>query len=381
MRVVPAGVPLVGESGAGTTNVVPLSDSARYHDADKSWGPIAEEEAIQGVWDVINIEKGNGAQGDIVFKGIDRVTCESGIIAFENAKVGRTSRFHVVRTDPTASPKTIDLGGPPAPPGETSIPVLRGIYERTDTQLRICLARNWRPTSFGAKPESDVVMLTLERRKGAPGSDSVAPSSDAARHPNTGRTSGIRADDVPKLRFLAWQDEWKEWANERVWHADGTPVADKSESKLQASVPPALCDISRNTQLAKENPRFLNLWFSQPDFDRQSCLDVVLLDAEGKLIPLAAGGMMASRPSAPAADNGNLGWITYTLSPGPVGHTPKVATIRLKYMPGRGVSRSSLEPDFHGVCSLPASAMLSGIGQNAAGKAFVSVARDIARDR
>ena len=78
-------------------------------------------------------------------------------------------------------------------------------------------------------------------------------------------------------------------------------------------------------------------------------------------------------------NNDNLGWITYSLSPGAVGHTPKAATIRLEYSAGAWTKGSRIEPDYRGVMGLHGGATLSGIGQNAAGKAFVSVAKDMGR--
>ena len=68
-----------------------------------------------------------------------------------------------------------------------------------------------------------------------------------------------------------------------------------------------------------------------------------------------------------------LGWITYTLSPGAMGHTPSTANIRLRFSAGPWNPESDIEPDFHGVMTLSYGGTLNGIGQTAAGKAFVAI--------
>jgi len=184
----------------------------------------------------------------------------------------------------------------------------------------------------------------------------------------------------PELRFLAWQDENKEWPSGWIWRADGTPVAEPSELRLLTNVWPTRCGVENNPELVKENPRFLHLWFSHPGIDKQSVAEVALLDSERKPLPSAAGGMRGSASIAPEPNNDHLGWIVYTLSPGVVDNTPDAATIRLQYSAGPWEQGSRIAPDYRGVMSLPGGATLSGIGQNAAGKAFISVAKDMVRD-
>ena len=182
--------------------------------------------------------------------------------------------------------------------------------------------------------------------------------------------------EQPKLRFLAWQEENKKPSDGGAWHADGTPVAEKAELEVFGNVPPTIFSVV-GSELAKDNPRFLQLWFSHPAIDQQSYRSVTLLDAVGKPLPLAANGSLGSGIRLPNNDNENLGWITYTLSPGAVDHTPKTADIHLEYSVGAWKVGKVIAPSFSGVMTLWRGAMLNGIGQNAAGNAFISVAENL----
>ena len=216
--------------------------------------------------------------------------------------------------------------------------------------------------------ETDVLVTS-------PSTTSTATPPQDVRHMVSDIQETVTAE-LPKLRFLAWQDERKDWPNGRTWHADGTPVTEKDELRLQGNVLPAGLGFCENTAYAKENLRVLNLWFSHPGFDKQSYKQIELFDAAGKPLPLAASGSFAAGSAAPGPNNDNLGWITCGFSPGQTGNTPKTATIRLQYSAGPWTKGQRIKPDFNGVKGLPGSATLSGIGQNATGKAFVSIAKD-----
>jgi hypothetical protein len=134
-----------------------------------------------------------------------------------------------------------------------------------------------------------------------------------------------------------------------------------------------------NEEMAKENPRFLHLWFSHPGIDGRSFLGVTLLDAEGNPLPRSAVNYLDGKICSPRAGTGDLGWITHTLSPGRFHETPETVTVRLKYGAGPWKSGGDVGTDFRGVMHLADRSTLSGIGQNADGKAFISITEDWSR--
>ncbi len=158
-------------------------------------------------------------------------------------------------------------------------------------------------------------------------------------------------------------------------------MKEESELRLLGYIMPVKVDVSA-TNLAKENPRFLSLWFSHPGLDRQSSSCVTLLDQAGKPLPLAAAGSFSSRSeAAPDPSNGNIGWIIYTLSPGTMGHTPATVTVRLEYGIGPWETGRDIEVAFQGSMALSDGAYFNGFGQSVTGKAVVPISIDLSRHR
>ena len=189
--------------------------------------------------------------------------------------------------------------------------------------------------------------------------------------------------EPPRLRFLAWQDEWKhdEWKKDqpgRAWHPDGSGVTDKTELRLLRAVPPIRCAVS-STETAKRNPRFLHLWFSQPLFDRQSFDKVALLDGTGQLIVLGGNGATSSGIRAANQYNGELGWIDYTASPGEGDQIPETVSVQLRYIVGPLEHQQQIAPDNSAEEALEGGSQLNGVGQDRAGKAFAAIAVDAKR--
>jgi hypothetical protein len=181
------------------------------------------------------------------------------------------------------------------------------------------------------------------------------------------------ANQPPQLRALDWQDRVDVGAGES-WLPSGELLASP------AWLPPITrVDISE-TKAAKEQPRFLCLWFSHPLFDAQSVAEVTLLDADGKR-PLEtptdnrAVGKIAASP-----ENANTGWITATVCAGKMLQIPQLATMSLRYSVGAWQFWDDIAPDFHGTQALANGVMLSDPGQNSAGHAFVQIARDSSAD-
>jgi len=180
--------------------------------------------------------------------------------------------------------------------------------------------------------------------------------------------------EPPKLQFLAWQDAWKTNQLAAGWHPDGSPVTSAVELAWLKHVAPAGLDVSA-LRLQPE-PRFLYLWFAHPAFDLSTAGEVALLDADGNPIRSGARGSTASGVRAPSEENGQLGWWHGTLSPEEGTGLPTHVTVRLLYTLGPLERIREVAPDFNGMMSLEGDGQLNGIGQNAEGHAFVSLAVD-----
>jgi hypothetical protein len=98
------------------------------------------------------------------------------------------------------------------------------------------------------------------------------------------------------------------------------------------------------------------------------------LDAANNVLPSpqdCGSAVCYRRPN-----NSTLSWIIYTFSPGAVGRTPTIATISLEYSLGPWTDvASNIWPDIAGGLRLGAGTLMA-IGQNARGKAFVTLTRD-----
>jgi hypothetical protein len=179
--------------------------------------------------------------------------------------------------------------------------------------------------------------------------------------------------EPPRLRFLAWQDEWSqdEWKKDqpgRAWHPDGSGVTDKTELRLLR----ALTTMKNGSGKA----HVLHLWFSHPLF--HSLSEVALLDgADQSIIPPGDRWRAGSFLRAADADAGNLGWIAHTMSVGERDQIPRTATVRLHYTVGPLEHQRRIVPDQFNIrtgVELEGDSQLNGIGQDASGKTFVAIA-------
>jgi tRNA A-37 threonylcarbamoyl transferase component Bud32 len=179
--------------------------------------------------------------------------------------------------------------------------------------------------------------------------------------------------EPPKLRFLAWQDKSVTNRYFIPYHPDGSEVSNADELKLARSLFPALLGVDAGrTNVAK--PRFLTLWFSHPAFDSRSLNEVTLLDDSGQPIPQPWGDLNEMQKAS--AQNGNTTWYLHTLSAGAASNLPARMTVCLHYTLGPLGYLDTVAPDFMGAMGLSRGSMLNGLGQNADGKAFVSIAGD-----
>jgi len=258
-------------------------------------------------------------------------------------------------------------------------------------------------TGFLDNPRGVKIRYKLAQNRDGKGND-VAPRDGAAWNQAAAPRdiSEAALAEPPQLRFLAWQDEWKQDERKtdqpgRAWHPDGSAVSDETELRLLRAVSPMRASI------ANRNPRFLHLWFSQPLFDSHSLSEVALLDdagqpiplgdswaivtgapgktldGAGQSIPLGNSGSAASTSRAADADHDNAGWIASTLSAGEGNQIPHTATIRLHYTVGPLEHQQQIVSftfnTWNGV-SLEGDGQLNGIGQDAGGKTFVAIAVD-----
>ncbi|MDB6019861.1 MAG: Serine/threonine protein kinase [Pedosphaera sp.] len=184
--------------------------------------------------------------------------------------------------------------------------------------------------------------------------------------------------EPPQLRFLAWQDEWQTNHPGAARHSDGSTVTNELELRALRVVTPSGMDVSRDVDLAKRNLRFLHLWFSHPLFEGQFFREITLLDDQGGIVPAGAYGWMHGGAQKASAQNGNLGWITYTLSPGKDTNIPAHVTVRLRYTVGplERTQEVEVQSGTRNSIGLEGSSLLNGLGQDADGKAFVAIAVD-----
>jgi hypothetical protein len=179
-------------------------------------------------------------------------------------------------------------------------------------------------------------------------------------------------NESPKLRFIAWQDEWKTNQPGAARHPDGSAVTNVTELGWLRAVPP-LKD-SRGWAMMETNCRALHLWFSHPQFDEKSLNEISLLDYRGFRIQhgrIAAGCRRANEK------NGNLGWLLHTVL---VTNTLTRATVRLYFTTGSLERTFDIHPNQKGILGLEDGGYsVVGLGQSADGKAFVSFAVDSAK--
>lgn len=180
-------------------------------------------------------------------------------------------------------------------------------------------------------------------------------------------------NEPPKLRRLDWQDQVEACAGD-AWLPSG---------EIEASndwMPPINGVNIDKTSAARENPRFLCLWISHPQFDAMSLIELKLLDSEEKEPLKTPTGNFAFRSIPASPENADMGWITATLCAGKKGAIPPRAAVVLRYSAGAWQFWNDIAPDFHGTQALANGVMMNGPGQDADGHAFIQITRDSSQD-
>jgi len=175
--------------------------------------------------------------------------------------------------------------------------------------------------------------------------------------------------EPPKLQFLAWQDEWQTNQPGAARHPDGSPVTAAMEMSWLKNV-----NAGGMEGTFESHPRFLKLWFSHPAFKRTDFAEVSLLDDNGRSLKLGADGSSSCSLVDANEGTGWLGWRCWSGSP--VGGTNYLShlTVQLRFAVGPLERTQEVRPDFNGTMSLEGKSILNAIGQNARGRAFVSIA-------
>jgi hypothetical protein len=228
------------------------------------------------------------------------------------------------------------------------------------------LSRSLPMQSFRSGKNRDIGMPLDELIVAAPATPALGITAPAP---------AAKLAEEPRLRFVAWQDEWLTNHAGAPRHPDGSPVTDVTEVKwVTDEIAPSREDVGA-LNLHPE-PRFLYLWISHPAFDRNLFSELSLLDEQGKRLLSAAGGSVASGSRKAEPFLGNVGWLMQTISPGSGTNVPTKATVRLRYTVGplESTQDVTVTPKTHTSMSLEGNSQLSSIGQNVDGLAFIAVA-------
>ena len=175
--------------------------------------------------------------------------------------------------------------------------------------------------------------------------------------------------EPPTLHFLAWQDEWKTNAPFAARHPDGSPVTNATELEWLRVINAGGMNTTYESQ-----PRFLKLWLSHPAWKRTDYTAITLLDGEGRPLRRGANGESSSSLVEASNRNGGLGWRCWTGSPVEGTNLPSRLTVQLAYVAGPLEKTQEVRPDFNGTMSLEGNSILNGMGENAEGRAFLSIA-------
>jgi RND family efflux transporter MFP subunit len=190
---------------------------------------VADLRALQGYWRLARVEKGEGADLPWIvgYTNDYKINIEkadhwdfnrSQLVFRQTGKEGGIGWKYTI--DPTASPKTIDIGipGDSSPGSEMRFAAL-GIYEIDGDQLRICLARylpslktEQRPKTFSIEPDSNDMLFILERIM-HPAETKTLPSGKEQE------TKGTEANNTPpkirfKYNFALWKDVLKSFTEQ-----------------------------------------------------------------------------------------------------------------------------------------------------------------------
>jgi len=176
------------------------------------------------------------------------------------------------------------------------------------------------PLSIIKADETTMSSATQPTRKDQP---------PAASQPAAGKQT--EAGQLPQLRFLVWQKEDPQIAHETpvAWQPDGESIKDETDMKV----------LQRRAGTmgggAGETWRFLHLWFSHPDIDSSTNVNVKIMDATGKELTGSGGQGSSSYPRGERGNPDDSGWAVVMRSPGKIeDEIPKSVDIVLRYSLG-----------------------------------------------
>ena len=155
--------------------------------------------------------------------------------------------------------------------------------------------------------------------------------SSATSKPAVGKDKKDSSDQPPQLRFLAWQAEEEGESRETpaAWKPDGKPVTNQADLNILQQIDPGRAGIAPG-----ETWRFVQLWFSHPDIDREFSASVTILDAAGKAIVGPDRQGSTSRLRGEPGNPDDSGWVVVMCSPGKAGDIPKTVDVVLRYSVG-----------------------------------------------
>lgn len=225
-------------------------------------------------------------------------------------------------------------------------------------------------------------------RSGGTFISSTEETSDTSRNVRTEigvmENTDISVDDLPVasestinakpvLRRLALQHEVKAGTGD-AW----LPSGETDDSKDW--FPPHVGMNVSGRKAAKENPRFLCLWFSHPLIDRQSVMNVRLFEKDGETPLRVPLNDIATGPLPASEQTDGSGWITATRCAGTMTDFPKEAVVSLRYSLGPWEYTKEIPADFNGTMALDNTAFTTSPGQNADGNSFIQITDSIDPD-
>ena len=172
-----------------------------------------------------------------------------------------------------------------------------------------------------------------------------------------------KLSEPPKLRFIGLQ-----FPNKEIWHGDGSPVTDPQELALIREIGPNYVgDLSKG-----ETIRGMDFWFSHPLLESWDITEFEFLDESGVVAtkPSSVNGNWAETLRVP----GRLGWSVKTLA---VDITHPL-NFRLNYTVGplERVQEHIVDPQSSGSTFRDGNTVITSVGQNAGGEAFLALAVD-----
>jgi hypothetical protein len=183
--------------------------------------------------------------------------------------------------------------------------------------------------------------------------------------------SAAGLSELPQLRFIAWQHEWRTNGVRALRLPDGGSVTDAASFNLMREREPTRMVVGE-----KPEPPFLYLWFTHPSFDRNSMVEMSFVSDDGGALPRGNSLGSSSGARELKLGPGRGTWLLATASPGsPI---PAATKVRLRYVVGPLENSQEVSPTFRGGMSLAGNSLLNGIGQNTDGNAFVTLAVDAA---